>query len=333
MPLWVVKHSLMAFTDFLKSPPADFENLREEGNIPALISLMRHTDPDVRWQAAGTLGSIGTLSVVPLIRALSSSDPRIRLGATGVLGTLKDPRAIGPLIDLFHHEKHIEIRWASVLALGGMESRDQVPHLVLCLKDADKYIRYGAALSLDRLGWQATDKTDLLYYYIALEDWESVRACGPVTAQLLSVIFRDSDPSTRSSIISLLGETGQQEALTTCQRGLRDGDPGVRWTAVLASMNCGIKPVHLPLLVADRERSGPDPAAAALLNFLFLGIGYNYIGKWWGFPVFMTYMSVLVLAQLYAGPFLPYFVAYPITAVLGVHTYYMAERMSDRGGP
>jgi len=294
---------------------------------------MGHTDPEVRWQAAGALGTIGIPAAMPLIGALRSPDPRIRLGATGVLGTFKDPRAIRPLIDMFHREKHIEIRWASVLALGGMESRDQVPHLVLCLKDADKYIRYGAALSLDRLGWQASDNTDLLYYYIALEDWESARTCGSAKAGPLSVIFRDSDPSTRSSIISLLGETGQQEALTTCQRGLRDGDPGVRWTAVLASMNCGIKPVHLPLLVADRARSGPDPAAAALLNFLFLGIGYNYLGKWWGFPVFMTYMSVIVLAQLYAGPFLPYLVAYPITAVLGVHTYYMAERISDLGGP
>jgi hypothetical protein len=82
-------------------------------------------------------------------------------------------------------------------------------------------------------------------------------------------------------------------------------------------------------MVAGRERTGPDPAAAALLNFLFLGIGYNYLGKWWGFPVFMTYMSVLVLAQLAMGPFLPYLIAYPLTALAGIHTYYLAEGMSD----
>jgi hypothetical protein len=38
---------------------------------------------------------------------------------------------------------------------------------------------------------------------------------------------------------------------------------------------------------------------------------------------------VLVLAQLALGPFLPYLIAYPVTAILGVHTYYLAERMSD----
>jgi len=94
-------------------------------------------------------------------------------------------------------------------------------------------------------------------------------------------------------------------------------------------MNCGLASHDLPLMVAGRERTGPDPAAAALLNFLFLGIGYNYLGKWWGFPVFMTYMSVLVLAQLAMGPFLPYLIAYPLTALFGIHTYYLAERMSD----
>jgi hypothetical protein len=29
------------------------------------------------------------------------------------------------------------------------------------------------------------------------------------------------------------------------------------------------------------------------------------------------------------GPFLPYLIAYPITAVIGIRTYYQAARMSD----
>jgi hypothetical protein len=82
-------------------------------------------------------------------------------------------------------------------------------------------------------------------------------------------------------------------------------------------------------MLAGRERTGPNPAAAALLNFLFLGLGYNYLGKWWGFPVFMTYMSIIVLSQLAVGPFLPYLIAYPVTAVLAVHTYYLAQGMPD----
>jgi hypothetical protein len=113
------------------------------------------------------------------------------------------------------------------------------------------------------------------------------------------------------------------------QPALTDRNPGVRWKAVLAAMNSGIATYHLPGILARRERTGPNPAAAAILNFLFLGIGYNYLGKWWGFPVFMSYMTLIVLAQLATGPFLPYIVAYPVTAVIAAHTYYSARQAAE----
>jgi HEAT repeat protein len=251
------------------------------------------------------------------------------MGAAEALAGIGDERATRPLVSLVHREKHPEIAWAGVLALGEIGSPDAVPDLVLLLQDWNKFIRYGAARSLEKLGWEPAGTPDRIRYLIAVQDWELLKTFGPAAVRPLSGSYRDADPGTRERIIALLGEIGDPDAHGTCQAGLRDRDPGVRWTAVLASMNCGIRSLHLPPLVANRERTGPDPLAAALLNFLFLGIGYNYIGKWWGFPVFMTYMSVMVLAQLYAGPFLPYLVAYPVTAVLGVHTYYLADRMSE----
>jgi len=319
----------MTFMDLLKSAPADSEDLKKGGDVPALIRLMGHPDPTICRQAAEALGICGKSAVIPLLAALNSPNARIHLGTAETLGFIKDIRAIRPLIDLIHREKIIEVQWACVFALGEIGSMEAVPDLVPLLQHADKYIRYGAARALEKLGWQPSGETDRLFYLIALQDWESVKKYGPAAEIPLSVIFHDTDPSTRTSIITLLGEIGDRDVHTTCQTGLKDRDPRVRWAAVLASMNCGIKPIQIPPLVADRQHTGPDPVAAFLLNFLFLGLGYNYIGKWWGFPVFMAFMSILVLAQLYAGPFLPYLVAYPITAVLGVHTYYLAERMSD----
>jgi hypothetical protein len=310
-------------------PLPDVAGLKKDGNVPALIRLMSHRDPTLRLQAAETLGTMGTPVAGPLISALRSPDTRIRLGAIEALGRIKDPRAVGAFIGLLHREKCLELKWAAVLALGETGSPDAVPDLVLFLKDTDRYIRYGAARSLEKLGWHPFNESDFIYYYIALQNWQAVQKYGAAAIVPLSEIFYDPDPSTRSSIMTLFGDIGEPEAHRTCQAGLKDRDPYVRWTAVLSSMNCGIESIYLPPFVADRERTGPNPVAASLLNFLFLGIGYNYIGKWWGFPVFMTFMSVLVIAQLYAGPFLPYLVAYPITAVLGIHTYYLAERMSD----
>jgi HEAT repeat protein len=319
----------MTFKDRIGQSRPDIDNLIRTGNIPALIRLMGHADPTIRWKAARFLGESGPDHVSHVIDALSVPDAYIRLGALEALGAIKDKRAVRPVLDLLHSEKKIEVSWAAIIALGELGSPEAIPDLEHCLISDNRYIRYGAACALHNLGWKPTTDTDQIYYLIALQDWKSVRGFGPAAIKPLSVIYRHTDPDTRSTIVSLLGELGDAGAHTTCQMGLKDRDPHVRWTAVLASMNCGIRSIDLPPFVADRERTGPNPAAAALLNFLFLGIGYNYIGKWWGFPVFMAYMSILVLAQLYAGPFLPYLVAYPVTAVLGIHTYYLATRMSD----
>jgi hypothetical protein len=283
----------------------------------------------VQWQAAEALGECGERAVSPLISVLRSPSIPVRLGAVEALGRIRDLRALSPLITVLGRDRSPEVRWAAVLALGELGSPDAVPFLVPLLRDPNRYLRYGAATALGRLGWQPGNETDTAFLLIARQDWESLQHLGTAALPPLWDLLRDRDPKSRALIISMIGEIGDKEAQAACQQALKDRDPRVRWKAVLASMNCGLASHDLPLMVAGRERTGPDPAAAALLNFLFLGIGYNYIGKWWGFPVFMTYMSVLVLAQLAMGPFLPYLIAYPVTAVLGIHTYYLAERMSD----
>jgi HEAT repeat protein len=311
------------------SPDPDYRQLKEAGDVNALVRLLGSPDPAVQWHAAEALGECGETAVPPLLSALQSRSVPVRLGTVEALGTIGDLRAAGPLIAVLENDPSIEVRWAAVHALGGIDSPAVIPVLVPLLRDPGRYIRYGAATTLLRLGWEPGDDAERAYLLIALRDWDAVRHLGAAATRPLRDMFRDNDPATREMIASVLAQTGDPAAQAACQAALKDRDPQVRWRAVLASMNCGLASHDLPLMVAARERAGPSPAAAALLNFLFLGIGYNYLGKWWGFPVFMTYMSVLVLAQLALGPFLPYLIAYPVTAVLGIHTYYLAERMSD----
>lgn len=313
---------------FISAVP-DIGHLNQAGDIPSLIRHLNHADPSVRWHAAEALGTCGEKAVPLLLEALQSRLVPVRLGAIEALGAIRDIRAVDPLLAIISHEALLEVRWAAVLALGEIGSPDAIPLLVPLLGDPNRYLRYGAAIALDRLGWQPDNEADTAYLLIARQDWESVRHLGSAATRYLMVIFRDKDPETRERIATVLGQMGDPRAQDLCQTALKDQNPVVRWKAVLASMNCGLASYDLPLMLAARERTGPNPAAAALLNFLFLGIGYNYLGKWWGFPVFMTYMSVLVLAQLAMGPFLPYLIAYPLTALSGIHTYYLAERMSD----
>lgn len=312
-----------------ESAVPDIGRLKQAGDIPSLISHLNNADPAVRWHAAEALGTCGEKAVPLLLEALQSRFIPVRLGAIEALGAIRDFRAVSPVIAVIDHDASLEVRWAAVLALGEIGSPDAIPFLVSLLRDPNRYLRYGAATALGRLGWQPENEADTAYLLIARQDWEQVRQLGVAATPQLMEIFRDNDPATREGIATVLGQMGDPQAQSLCQTALKDRNSRVRWKAVLASMNCGLASCDLPIMVAARERSGPNPAAAALLNFLFLGIGYNYLGKWWGFPVFMTYMSVLVLAQLAMGPFLPYLIAYPVTALFGIHTYYLAERMSD----
>jgi HEAT repeat protein len=311
------------------STAPDIGGQKQAGDIPTLIRCLNSTDPSIQWHAAEALGTCGEKAVPLLLTALQSRLVPVRLGAIEALGAIRDPRAVNPILTIINHDASLEVRWAAVLALGEIGSPDAVPSLVPLLRDPNRYLRYGAATALGRLGWQPESEADTAYLLIARQEWEPVRNLGAAALPSLWDMLRDNDPKTRAMIVSILGQIGDWHAQAACQKALKDRDPRVRWKAVLASMNCGLASHDLPLMVSGRERTGPDPAAAALLNFLFLGIGYNYLGKWWGFPVFMTYMSILVLAQLAIGPFLPYLIAYPLTALFGIHTYYLAKRMSD----
>lgn len=316
--------------DLLFRPPADIGNLIAIRDVPALVRCLADPDPATRKRVADALIAIGAPAVPYLRSVLQSPGAHMRLAAIEVLVAIRDPSSVLPLIALLKDEKHTEVRCAVVFALGEIGSPEAIPCLVRLLSDNAKYLRYAAAVSLDMLGWEPEDEGDRLRHRIARCDWDAVRKAGPPAVPLLYDISQDPDPAIRSRIVSLLGEIGSGEGCRACEVGIRDRDPNVRWASVLAAMNCGITPARMPLLLASRERTGPNPAAAGILNFLFLGLGYNYIGKWWGFPVFMAYMSVIVLAQLATGPFLPFLIAYPVTAVLGLHTYYLARRISDQ---
>ena len=283
-----------------ESTVPDTMKFKEAGDVRSLIRLLNSTDPRVQWHAAEALGTCGEEAVPLLLEALQS--PLFPCPARGNRGAGDNPGSPGtvtPLIAILDHDRSLEVRWAAVLALGEIGSPDAIPFLVPCPAEIPTATS-GTGRQPPLAGWAGSRGTRPIraYLLIARQDWEQVRHLGAAALPSLWEISRDDDPATREAIVSVLGQIGDRDAQAACQKALKDRDPRVRWKAVLASMNCGLASHDLPLMVAGRERTGPDPAAAALLNFLFLGIGYNYLGKWWGFPVFMTYMSVLVLAQL-----------------------------------
>jgi len=319
----------MPFLQFPGIRQADVAALKAAGDLPGLVSLLRHRNPDIQWQAADALGSSGSPAVPLLLHELDSPHVTARIGAVEALAAIADRKIVPYLADVMEHDESTEVRWVAALALGKIGDPAAIPQLLFALRDRERYIRSGAAASLDRLGWKPCDAAEFAYRAIALQDREAILKLGTSATEPLIERLADPDPRTRVQVLTLLGEIGDPRAQQACEGGLRDPDARVRWAAVLAAKKCRVPVAQIPWGISRRERPGRNPWAAAVLNFLFIGIGYNYLGYWWGFLVFMSYTSILVLASLEAGPVLPYLVAYPVTALFAVQTFYLAKKMPD----
>jgi|APFre7841882724_1041349.scaffolds.fasta_scaffold13111_3 HEAT repeat protein len=316
----------MVNLDFFSSRLPNIEALKAKQDIKGLIRLLDHRNIDIQWQSADALGSMGTIATLPLLAALNHRKTTVRLGAIEALGTIRDQRSCKPLIYLLEQDENAEVRWVAALSLGSLGSPDAISPLVRALKDPDRYVRYGAAQALQALSWIPRNDTDRAYYSIAFQNWKQVAEIGGGATGPLIEILRDHDATTRAEVVDALGEIGNASSQKVFEQVLKDPSSAVRWKAVLAAKNCGVPTTRLPRGLSKRPRTGQNPWAAAILNFLFLGLGYNYLGYWWGFLVFMSYMSILVLSQMELGPFIPYLIAYPVTALFAVQTFFMAKR-------
>jgi hypothetical protein len=269
---------------------------------------------------------MGTIATLPLLAALNHRKTAVRLGAIEALGSIRDQRSGKPLIVLLEQDENAEVRWVAALALGNLGSPEAINPLVRALKDPDRYVRYGAAQALQSLAWVPQTDTERAYYSIAFQNWKHVAQIGAGATGPLIETLQDQNATTRAEVVEILGEIGDSPSQRACELVLKDPSSTVRWKAILASKKCGVPVTRLPRGLSKRSRSGQNPWAAAILNFLFLGLGYNYLGYWWGFLVFMSYMSILVLSQMAMGPFIPYLIVYPVTALFAVQTFFLAKR-------
>lgn len=313
--------------------PPDVEGLFKKRDIKGLIRLLRHTSFDVQWKAAEALGKLGDDAVQHLVRALESSHKNVRLGVIEALGEIKALDSVNPLIQLASRDEDPEVRWVGALALGEIGDNRAVDTLFLLLKDSDKHVRYGAALAHDKMGRVPTDDPDLTYYLIAKQEWDRIPVQGQTSLIPLIEMIRDSDPDVRSHIVDIIGELKDSSASAACETVLRDKDNRVRWHAVHAFPSCGIPIMHLPLGLSKRPRTGQDPLVAAFLNLLFLGMGYNYLGFWWGFLLFQIFMSINLLIVALTGASMP-FLLFPILSLpysipFSLHSWYIAKKRPE----
>jgi hypothetical protein len=312
---------------FRKRKP-DCTALLQAKNISGLIGALRYPDVAVQKEAAQALGALGPEAVESLIRALKTGDAMVKLGVIEALGKIRDPRAVQPLLSRLQDESN-EVRWVTAIALGEIEDPSATGALVTALRDPDKYVRYGAASALTRLGWKPADAAERALYFTGLEEWNVVAGMEESAIPALANALRDRDVDVRLNVLDTLGRIRSAGTEPLVLKALSDGNSDVRWRAVLISQKLGISPVNLPRHLATRPRNKKNPLVAAFLNFTLPGLGYGYLGKWWGIMIFQIDITLTVWLFKFGGEMNTYSILFPLYFLLAIHGYYMAARMPE----
>jgi len=290
--------------DLVPRKKPDIGALKKERDIPGLIKALSYRDPDVQSDAVHALGDIGAEAVGPLVLALENKNRFLRLGAIGALAAIKDPGAVSALAGMMK-DPGSEVRWQAAIALGEIGSHEAVAPLLHGLEDPDKYVRYGSAISLAKNGCQPSGDAEQAWYYAAMQDWDRLRTMGSDALSPLYNLLRDTDRDVRVHAVQVLGYIGDQEAGPALIQSLGDADRQVRWEAALASQKCGVSPMYLPRGLCQRPRIQKNPLIAGFLNFMLPGLGYGYLGKWWGIMIFQIDITVTVwVLRSWARPIL-----------------------------
>jgi len=311
----------------------NLSSFEEKGRIDELVRMLGHPDSDIQWQAADALARFGDRVTRDLVGALGHRKVSVRLGAVEVLGTIGNKDAIAPLVERLGNDKRNEVRWAAALALSKFGKDAPLLPLVTALRDPDKYVRKGAAEALDALGWEQDDVRLEVYYHIAKQEWTHLVILGePAVAPLLGYLH-DPDPLVRKNVVHTLGVLHSPAARSACSSALKDPDKRVRTEAVVSFPKCDIPLMHLPMGLARRPRTKPDPLIAGLLNLLFLGIGYNYLGYWFGFLLFQLFLTTNLMFIAVWGSPLPLLVlpvvTVPYSIPFALHAWYLGDKIPD----
>ena len=305
--------------------------LEERRDIHGLIRALKHKDLDIQWQAADVLVKLGGDYIDLLVQELKNRNKDIRLGIIEVLGEIRDPRALEPLLGMLEDRSN-EVRLQAALALGELGDPRAIEYLIRLLRNPDKYVRYGAALALDKLEWNPSDPSLLAFLYLGKQDWDKLSSIGEPAIEALSIALNDTDSTVRSKAVDVLGTVGggkTELCIPSLYRSLRDENDDVRWQAVLSAPNCGIAPHYIPRGLKRRAKKRKNPRVAAFLNFLLPGMGYMYLGYWWGVVVFQIDVTATVYIFRFSGELMSYLVLYPIYALLAIHAAFMAKKLPD----
>ena len=260
---------------------------KEKKAINALIEALKDPTPEVRMNAAFSLGEFHALEAVePLIELLKDENGEVVSSTITALGMLKDPRATEPLCEVIkrddvsitpagdsttHYEGSLSIHQEAVFALGEIGDPRAVDTLLDKL--ADKEIGYSAASSLGRIKGEyvfgkliklldsknPTTRTNAVVVYEYIQD--------PAAVPILIKMLNDQVPEVRREAANALGHFKEPEEIAQTEQPLINalGDSKVEvQVAAAGSLGSIESKKAIPLLAKLIQSKDPTLCEAAI---------------------------------------------------------------------
>lgn len=214
--------------------------------------LLAHDAVD-RASAARTLGEVGSPSALPfLLEALYDSEPIVRNQAVSSLGALKQPAAIGALLDLAWRHPEIPAPLLSrVLSACSLECERIEGELGF--GDDEHHASIHDAFTGEITRFEPAAQVE------ALPEWLEDEELEEALSRLESV-----DVEARTAAARSLAQFQVQRAVEALKlMVMRDAEPSVRATAVNSLGAIGHESVFAPVMIAFADEAREVRAAAA----------------------------------------------------------------------
>lgn len=144
--------------------------------VPELLRVMvKDNDSNIRWQATGALGKMGSAAVPGLCAALRDDDWKVRRSAAEALWSMHEPTAVPSLAEALV-DKNDVVRQAAAGALEGMGAGAVMPLIDVMKSMKDAGISRAAADMLQKIGSPVGLE--------AVKEWNKNRGAQTTTSRL-----------------------------------------------------------------------------------------------------------------------------------------------------
>lgn len=234
-----------------------------EAGAPALVAALNDDDPELRQAAFAALTRIGLPARDALIAALGSEHDRVRMAAVKALAPLNDPAMIIPLIALFR-DIDWTIRGEAYKAIVKTGKAALKP-LTEALYHKSEEIQWGAAGTLETLGWKPAADELGAAYWIAKSEWHRCAEIGAPAVLPLIGKLDHWDNTVCRDVIGALTQIGAPAVLPLVA-ALKHESPRVRTNAAVALGMIGDERAEVPLmeLLSERDKEVSKAASEAI---------------------------------------------------------------------